>query len=87
VLKHAHATTVDVAVHYAVDELRIAVVNDGAGARPAPYGGGGHGLIGMRERTAMHGGELIAGPTPPGGYEVRARFPLAVPVAGGSSRD
>jgi signal transduction histidine kinase len=87
VLKHAHATTVDVAVHYAVDELRIAVVNDGAGARPAPYGGGGHGLIGMRERTAMHGGELTAGPSPSGGYEVRARFPLAVPVARGSSRD
>ncbi|MBE3008857.1 sensor histidine kinase [Microbispora sp. NEAU-D428] len=87
VLKHAHATKVDVVVHYAVDELRVAVVNDGPGARPAPDGGGGHGLIGMRERTAMHGGELTAGPTPSGGYEVRARFPLTVPAAGGSSCD
>ncbi|XVQ87414.1 sensor histidine kinase [Microbispora siamensis] len=87
VLKHAHATKADVAVHYAVDELCIVVVNDGAGGRPAPYGGGGHGLIGMRERTAMHGGELTAGPTPSGGYEVRARFPLTVPAAGGSSCD
>ncbi|MFF5108121.1 sensor histidine kinase [Streptosporangium sp. NPDC000509] len=44
---------------------------------------GGHGLIGMRERTAMHGGELSAGPLPGGGYRVVARFPLDASVATG----
>ncbi|MEV0756154.1 histidine kinase [Streptosporangium sp. NPDC050280] len=44
---------------------------------------GGHGLIGMRERTAMHDGELSAGPLPGGGYRVAARFPLDTSVATG----
>ncbi|GIH94337.1 sensor histidine kinase [Planobispora siamensis] len=51
---------------------------------PAGRGsGGGHGLIGMRERTATHGGELSAGPLPDGGYAVAARFPLRVSVEAG----
>ncbi|WP_169950590.1 histidine kinase [Microbispora sp. H11081] len=74
VLKHAHATTVDVVLRYAPGELRVTVVNDGVRAHSA--GTGGHGLIGMRERTALHGGELSAGPTPSGGYRVLAVFPL-----------
>nr|WP_260407810.1 histidine kinase [Planomonospora venezuelensis] len=53
----------------------------GGGHDPATAGPGrsrgGHGLIGMRERAAMHGGELSAGPVPGGGYRVAARFPLA----------
>ncbi|MGW5261207.1 sensor histidine kinase [Microbispora sp. NPDC004025] len=74
VLKHAHATRVDVVLRYAPGELRVTVVNDGVRVHSA--GTGGHGLIGMRERTALHGGELSAGPTPSGGYRVLAVFPL-----------
>jgi signal transduction histidine kinase len=50
---------------------------DGADGRDGLAGGaGGHGLVGLRERTAMFGGSLDAGPVPGGGFEVEARFPL-----------
>jgi signal transduction histidine kinase len=42
-------------------------------------GGGGHGLIGMRERTAMLGGSLTAGPTADGGFRVAAVLPMSPP--------
>ena len=41
--------------------------------------GGGHGLIGMRERTAMLGGSLAAGPTADGGFRVAAVLPMSPP--------
>jgi signal transduction histidine kinase len=47
----------------------------GSGGR-APDHGAGHGLRGMRERVALYGGELDAGPHADGGFAVRARFPL-----------
>jgi signal transduction histidine kinase len=37
----------------------------------------GHGIIGMRERVVVFGGEFVAGPQPGGGFRVRARFPIA----------
>ncbi|GHE45518.1 two-component sensor histidine kinase [Streptosporangium violaceochromogenes] len=82
VLKHALAAKVDVTVAYGPAELSVVVVDDGAGPGRHPEngtGGGGHGLIGMRERTVMHGGELSAGPLAGGGYRVFARFPLGDP--------
>ncbi|MEU6408065.1 histidine kinase [Microbispora sp. NPDC046933] len=86
VLKHARASGVDITIAYGPAELSILVINDGAGPddgaarRPSD---GGHGLIGMRERTEMHGGELSAGPIAGGGYRVFARFPLGDPVKSG----
>ncbi|MER7133474.1 sensor histidine kinase [Streptosporangium saharense] len=79
VLKHARASSVDITIAYGPAELSILVINDGAGpdddaVRRLPDGG--HGLIGMRERTEMHGGELSVGPIAGGNYRVFARFPL-----------
>jgi len=43
----------------------------------APHASGaGRGLLGMKQRVAVYGGELEAGPRPEGGFTVRARFPL-----------
>ena len=77
-LKHAAATQAQVSLRYELDELRIRVRDDGRGVTEgAPNGSGeGHGLIGMRERVAIFGGELQAGPSADGGYCVSARIPL-----------
>jgi signal transduction histidine kinase len=71
-LKHAHATRADVAVHYRDSALDVQVRDDGSG----DGGGSGHGLIGMRERVAVFGGSLSAGPGENGGFAVAATFPL-----------
>ncbi len=76
-LRHAAATRVDVRVRFLPGALELEVVDDGRG-RPGPSPGpGGLGLTGMRERVAVHGGELEVGPRPGAGYRVRARLPLA----------
>jgi signal transduction histidine kinase len=72
-LKHAHASSVDVRVRYLARELEIDVTDDGRGS---PGTGGGMGLIGMRERVAVHDGTIEAGPRPAGGFRVRVRLPL-----------
>jgi signal transduction histidine kinase len=68
-------------LRYLPDAIEVRVSDNGAGiARKedvAAGGGGGHGLIGMRERVALFGGELEAGPRPEGGYAVMARIPIA----------
>ena len=58
-LKHAHASRVDVTVRYRPDELELEVVDDGAGV--AESDGLGHGLVGIRERVKIYGGEMNAG--------------------------
>jgi len=79
VLRHGgpHAR---VTVHIGAAGVAIEVLDDGRAAGspnagPAGAGGPGHGLVGMRERVAVYGGELRAGPTPDGGYRLTARLP------------
>ena len=75
VIKHAGSAHASVTVRCRPDEVEVEVVDDGRGAAVAPNGSGGHGLVGMRERAALWGGTLDAGPRPGGGYRVRARLP------------
>ena len=76
VLKHAGNASAQVSVSCGAEEVLIEVTDDGAGPQAAGQAGGGHGLAGMRERVALFGGELAAGPQPAGGFAVRARLPL-----------
>jgi signal transduction histidine kinase len=73
-LKHAGPARARVTVRYGKHELDIEIADDGAGG--ANGGPGGHGLVGMRERVALFGGNLAAGQRLDGGYAVRARLPL-----------
>jgi signal transduction histidine kinase len=74
VRKHAGGAHTDVTLRYGADALEIDVVDEGPGIGNGH--GGGHGLIGMRERVFVFGGDLAAGPTPGGGFAVHARLPL-----------
>ena len=77
-LKHADARHVTVSVRYAPERVEVEVRDDGGGAAvngSASANGGGHGLIGMRERVALYGGRLDAGPCPDGGFRVHAELP------------
>jgi signal transduction histidine kinase len=66
-----------VTIAYGTDALELTILDRGDGeiARGRSGAPGGHGLIGMRERTAMFGGTLTAGPRPGAGFEVRASLP------------
>jgi signal transduction histidine kinase len=74
-LTHAEAAHVDVVVRHAPDCLEIDVEDDGRGDGTATAGSG-YGLVGMRERAALFGGTLTAGPRREGGFAVRARLPV-----------
>jgi signal transduction histidine kinase len=75
-MKHAPSAHVEVSVSYGRC-LELRVTDDGRGrARNAPADRSGHGLVGMRERVALFGGELQVGPTSQGGFRVVARLPL-----------
>ena len=76
VLKHAQAHRVDIRVHYSPAVLALDVRDDGAGNGADPASSSGHGLIGMRERVALFGGQLRAGRDPAGGFSVHARLPI-----------
>jgi signal transduction histidine kinase len=78
-VKHAGPGRARVLVRYGKDDLEVQVRDEGgAGPAPVPAGGGraGRGLVGMRERVSLFGGELHAGPAPGGGFTVDARLPL-----------
>jgi signal transduction histidine kinase len=79
VVRHAGATTAYLCVRYTPGNLEIEVCDDGRskqshGARGRTPSGSGYGLVGMRERVAVYGGEFRAGPTD-NGFRVVARLP------------
>ncbi len=79
-LKHAGPVRARVTVRYAGGELELEIADDGAPGRVqngAPAAGGGHGLVGMRERVGLYGGDLHADHRPEGGFVVRASLPIA----------
>jgi signal transduction histidine kinase len=74
-LKHARASRADVSVWYRPDEVRIEVRDDGRGG---PVDGGfGHGLVGVRERVKIYGGEMAVSVEPGSGFVLSTRLPLA----------
>ena len=81
-IKHAHATRARVRLTYGEGSLAIEIRDDGRQDAPVPsQTSTGHGLVGMRERTAMYGGEFTAGPSVDG-YLVSARLPVPLIEAG-----
>jgi signal transduction histidine kinase len=80
VVRHAHATHATVTLGYSAQAVEVTVLDDGSNANGAQPNGDaairGHGLVGMRERVSLFGGELETGPRNYGhGYRVRARIP------------
>ena len=73
VVKHAAPAHCTVRVLADDQAMTVDVTDDGV--RPARTSSGGHGLIGMRERVTMYGGELTVGPGPGNGFTVSARIP------------
>jgi signal transduction histidine kinase len=75
VIRHANAQQATVTLGYASDTLEVTVLDDGTGPT-GEHGDGGHGLVGMRERVTLFGGELETGRRSYGnGYRVRALIP------------
>jgi signal transduction histidine kinase len=86
VIKHAAADNCQVTVAYQEDMLTLEVTDNGGGPAAAAdeFPVVGNGIIGMRERAAMYGGEVQAAPLPGRGFRVAARFPLAGTAAIGT---
>jgi signal transduction histidine kinase len=81
VIKHSGSSSANVTIGYRPDSVTVEITDPGADTPPirvpAQRTGSGHGIIGMRERVAVFGGEFAAGPRPEGGFCVRACFPVA----------
>ena len=73
-LKHAQASHADVTLRYGPDELQLEIRDDGRGV--SENDGLGHGLVGVRERVKIYGGEMSSGPANGGGFVLRTRLPL-----------
>src|SRR5689334_19263378 len=73
-IKHAGPARAAVAIHWEPDAIAFSIEDDGCGSNGGSADG--HGLVGMRERAHLYGGELEAGPRAEGGFRVAARLPL-----------
>ena len=80
-IKHAAPARADVRVRWRQRALELEISDDGSGSGAVNGAGGGHGIAGMRERVALHGGSVDAGPRAGGGFAVRAQIPLAEELA------
>jgi signal transduction histidine kinase len=77
VMRHAQAHTVELALRVEGDELCLSISDDGRGFdTAAAWGGSSFGLVGMRERVLMLGGELEIDSQPGEGSSLRVRVPL-----------
>jgi signal transduction histidine kinase len=76
-IRHASADHAEVRLCYAAGYVEVEVLDDGRGSDGAGVGGGGHGLLGMRERVSIYGGQLDVGPRAEGGFRLHARLPVA----------
>ena len=81
-MKHAGSATTLVRFAWGEDVLDISVADRGDGGPSPQLAGAGHGLMGMRERLRVYGGEVRTGPRPEGGFEVAAQLPLERATAG-----
>jgi signal transduction histidine kinase len=81
-IKYARPARAKVHIRWRLDTLELEISDDGRGPVPAKGTSGGHGIAGMRERAALHGGRIHAGAGASGGFTVRARLPLAPERAG-----
>jgi signal transduction histidine kinase len=82
-IKHAAGPTrVSVNLAYLPGSVTVDVHDDGArrDVRPQAWTAG-HGLTGMRERAAVYGGAVSAGPDPAGGWRIHARLPMTAGCA------
>ena len=73
-LKHAKGAHAEVLVRYIDSSVQLEIADDGQGVPSRD--GMGHGLVGMRERVALYGGTIEAGPRDGGGFLLRARLPV-----------
>ncbi len=80
-IRHAPGAEASVLIGWTDDCLQIEVTNTRPASAPADDSGtgNGRGLIGLRERLAVYGGDLTAGPTLTGGYRITARVPWRTP--------
>jgi signal transduction histidine kinase len=76
VLKHASASRIEVAVDYGPGVLNLTISDNGSGESAPQPTRAGHGLIGMRERVGLFGGDLTTGSSSFGGFTVRATLPV-----------
>ena len=75
-IKHAGSARATVRLRYGPETVQVEVDDDGRGASALPTGEPGHGLVGMKERVTLFGGQLDVGPRRGGGYRVRATLPI-----------